>query len=165
MDAKFYVYDENHRHVAWMRHIQRLYSADIEWILLFWIQEDELVLRCKSCMTSTSEFHFYLLHSFIQFVFSLFLYLLLTNFFCFVRRCTENSHVKMNLVHTLYCVRKYGSMPIDKFNKILSAEEMQTCKQNPRKTWYSMPLEVFTTFIYQVIVIICYLFDNYAPQF
>jgi len=33
-DAKFYVCDGNHRCVAWMRHIQRLYSADIKWHIL-----------------------------------------------------------------------------------------------------------------------------------
>jgi len=34
VDAKFYVCDGNHRRVAWMRHIQRLYSADMKWHIL-----------------------------------------------------------------------------------------------------------------------------------
>jgi len=72
--------------------------------------------------------------------------------------------VKTNLIHNLYCVRKYGSMPIDKFNEILSAEDMSTCKQNPRKTWYSMSLEVFTSFIFQVIIFMYYLLANFAQQ-
>ena len=63
---------------------------------------------------------------------------------------TENSHIKTNLVHTLYRVQKYGLMEVDKFQELLSADEVKACQQHARKTWYKMPLEVFTSFIFQV---------------
>ena len=65
-------------------------------------------------------------------------------------RQTENSHVKTNLVHTLYWVQKYGVLELEKFKELLSPEEERACLANSRKSWYSMPLEVFTTFIFKV---------------
>ena len=65
-------------------------------------------------------------------------------------RQTENSHVKTNLVHTLYWVQKYGVLELEKFEELLSPEEERTCLANSKKSWYSMPLEVFTSFIFKV---------------
>ena len=65
-------------------------------------------------------------------------------------RQTENSHVKTNLVHTLYRVQKYGVFELEKFKELLSPEEERACLANSRKSWYSMPLEVFTSFIFKV---------------
>ena len=65
-------------------------------------------------------------------------------------RQTENSHVKTNLVHTLYWVQKYGVLELEKFKELLSPEEERVCLVNSRKSWYSMPLEVFTLFIFKV---------------
>ena len=65
-------------------------------------------------------------------------------------RQTENSHVKTNLVHTLYRVQKYGVLELEKFKELLSPEEERACLANSRKSWYSMPLEVFTSFIFKV---------------
>ena len=65
-------------------------------------------------------------------------------------RQTENSHVKTNLIHTLYRVQKYGVLELEKFKELLSPEEERACLANSRKSWYSMPLEVFTTFIFKV---------------
>ena len=66
------------------------------------------------------------------------------------RKHTENSHIKTNLVHTLYRVQKYGLMEVDKFQELLSANEVKACQQQACKIWYKMPLEVFTSFIFQV---------------
>ena len=68
-----------------------------------------------------------------------------------VYRQTENSHVKTNLVHTLYLVQKYGVLDLEKFKELLSPEEVKACLANSRKMWYSMPLEVFTSFIFKVL--------------
>ena len=65
-------------------------------------------------------------------------------------RQTENLHVKTNLVHTLYRVQKYGNLELEKFKELLSPEEERACLANSRKSWYSMPLEVFTSFIFKV---------------
>ena len=48
-------------------------------------------------------------------------------------------------------------MEIPRFRELLSAEEVQACNQVSRKTWYHMPLEVFTSFIFKVrISLSCY---------
>ena len=67
-------------------------------------------------------------------------------------RHTEDSHVKTNIVHTLFRVQKYGLMPLEQFHDILTPAEIKRCKksQNAKKTWYSLNLHVFTRFIYQV---------------
>ena len=67
-----------------------------------------------------------------------------------IARQTENSHMKTNLVHTLYRVQKYGVFELEKFKELLSPEEERACLANSRKSWYSMPLEVFTSFIFKV---------------
>ena len=66
-------------------------------------------------------------------------------------RQIENLHVKTNLVHTLYRVQKYEVLDLEKFKELLSPEEVKACLANSRKTWYSMPLEVFTLFIFKVL--------------
>ena len=58
--------------------------------------------------------------------------------------------MKTNLVHTLYQVQKYGVLELEKFKELLSPKEVKACLANSRKTWYSMPLEVFTSFIFKV---------------
>ena len=63
--------------------------------------------------------------------------------------------MKTNIVHTLFKVQKYGLMSIDQFRDILSPADLKRCKKSQKKTWYSLPLNVFTNFTFQVI----YLFD------
>jgi len=59
--------------------------------------------------------------------------------------------VKTNLVHTLYRVQKYGLLPIERFNEMLRPSEFKRCgAQKGKKTWYSMPVEVFTSFVFRV---------------
>jgi hypothetical protein len=43
-------------------------------------------------------------------------------------------------------------MNLEKFNELLSPEEKKSCQIHARKTWYSMPLEVFTSFIFKVCI-------------
>ena len=68
-------------------------------------------------------------------------------------RHTEDSHVKTNTVHTLFRVQKYGLMPLAQFEDILTPSDIKRCKksQHAKKTWYSLNLHVFTSFIFQVI--------------
>ena len=68
-------------------------------------------------------------------------------------KSTEDSHVKTNLVHMLYKVQKYGLLPIERFKEMLRPSELQLCgAHKARKTWYSMPLQVFTSFVFRVRV-------------
>ena len=61
--------------------------------------------------------------------------------------------MKTNLVHTLYWIQKYGVLELEKFKELLSPEEVKACLENSKKTWYSMPLEVFTSFIFKVLLL------------
>ena len=57
--------------------------------------------------------------------------------------------MKTNLVHTMYQVQKFGVMPIEKFADSLKLREKKRCLQNKvSKKWYSIPVEVFTSFIF-----------------
>lgn len=59
--------------------------------------------------------------------------------------------MKTNLVHTLYQVQKYGSFALDRFVEMLRPSERKRCgAQQTRKHWYSMPIDVFTAFVFQV---------------
>jgi hypothetical protein len=67
---------------------------------------------------------------------TIFMYVLL----CF--RLTEDSHVKTNTVHTLFRVRKYGQMDLEKLKDVLSAADFMRCKRGQKKTWYTMPMNI-----------------------
>jgi len=43
-------------------------------------------------------------------------------------------------------------MEIKKFKELFNPKEVKTCQVTTRKTWYNMPLEVFTSFIFKVSV-------------
>jgi len=66
-----------------------------------------------------------------------------------ISRQTESYHVKTNLVHTLHHVQKYRMMELDKFKELLF-DEVKIRQNNNRLKWYTMPLEVFTSFIFKV---------------
>jgi hypothetical protein len=73
-------------------------------------------------------------------------------------RHTKNSHVKQNLVHTLYQVRMYGQMPVEKFHGIILPDEMDRALKYTPVSWYSLPSDVLTSLIYRVstlLLIIC----------
>lgn len=66
-------------------------------------------------------------------------------------RSTEHSHVKTNLVHTLFRVQKYGLLPLERFIEMLRPLERRRCVAQPgKKQWSSMPIEVFTAFVFRV---------------
>jgi hypothetical protein len=67
--------------------------------------------------------------------------------------------VKTNLVHTLHRVQKYGLLPLQKFVEMLRPSELKKCMvPSTRKTWYSMPADVFTAFMFRVSYLILYIF-------
>ena len=51
----------------------------------------------------------------------------------------------------LYQVQKFGNMPIEKFADLLKPGEKKRCLQNRvSKKWYTIPQEVFISFIFRV---------------
>jgi len=67
-----------------------------------------------------------------------------------IGRQTESYHVKTNVVHILHRAKKYGMMELDKFKELLSDDEVNIYQNNNQLKWYTMPLEVFTSFIFKV---------------
>ena len=59
--------------------------------------------------------------------------------------------MKTSLVHTLFRVKKYGVMPLEMFNELLSPVEILKCQMNnSKRSWYHLTVEVFTAFIFRV---------------
>ena len=71
----------------------------------------------------------------------------------FILECwqTEDSHVKTNIVHTLFRVQKYGLMSLDMFKDIFSPADLKGYKKWRAKTWYWLSFNVLTNFTFQVI--------------
>ena len=75
-----------------------------------------------------------------------------------VLKHTENLHVKQNLVYTLYQVRRYGQMSVEKFHEIIMPNKMDRALKYKLVSWYSLPSDVLTSLIYKVstlLFIIC----------
>jgi len=69
-----------------------------------------------------------------------------------IYKSTEDSHVKMNLVYTLFSVYKYRLLLLEKFIEILRSLERKQCSvQSGQKHWYLMSIEVFIALIFLVI--------------
>jgi hypothetical protein len=59
-------------------------------------------------------------------------------------------HVKQNLVHTLYKVRRYGQMPVEKFQGIITLAEMDQALKYKPLSWYSLVADVLTSLIFRM---------------
>jgi len=50
-------------------------------------------------------------------------------------------------------------MELKKFQELLTEEEVQTCEMYTRTSWFSMPLQIFSGFIfkvcYEILLVIC----------
>ena len=66
-------------------------------------------------------------------------------------RYTEDSHMKTNIVHTMFRVHKYGLISIDQIRDMLTPADLNRCKKSYKKMWYSLPLNVFTNITFKVI--------------
>lgn len=116
--SKFFVCDGNHRLLAWSAYIQHNHSNDRDWH----ISVDSIILEIKGKIGDVMH----AMHD--------------------INQHTENSFIKTNLVHTLYRVQKYGVLPLDKFAEHLSLTEMAQCTSSSRKSWFTMSVEVFTSY-------------------
>ena len=79
-------------------------------------------------------------------------------------RQTEFSHVKTNLVHQLYQVRKFGSMPLSYFSELLSPEEMERCRNSVKRGWTNLQQDVFTSLMFRVIFLLSLLYCIFCSR-
>ena len=123
----FYVYDGNHKLVAWTKFIHQAYPNDLEWH--FCVRT--IVLRTLDNVTNVLT----AMHD--------------------INRATKNSHMKTNLVHTLHRMQKVGTLPVDEFKSILSTKEIQAAKNallsnKENKPWYNIPRAKFLEYIHSI---------------
>ena len=59
--------------------------------------------------------------------------------------------MKTNLVHQLYQVRKFGTMPLDQFSELLTREELERCQNAVKRGWFSLQCDVFTSLMFRVL--------------
>jgi hypothetical protein len=58
--------------------------------------------------------------------------------------------MKTNLVHDLHQVRKFGLMPVEQFKGIISPSDFERVKIYVQQSWFTLPVDVFTTPIFSV---------------
>jgi hypothetical protein len=122
----FYVWDGNHRLLAWIDHIHRVHRTELQWHYCV----RSIVLHTQDVVTDTLNS----MHD--------------------INKATENSHVKSNLVHMLHCIQKVGQLPLSEFKDILTAEDMEQAKMElnkpDKKTWIPIPRSKFLEYIYSM---------------
>ena len=123
----FYVWDGNHRLMAWTEFIRDAYHNDLDWHF----RVRSIVLQTLDNVTSI----FTIMHD--------------------INRAIENSHVKTNLVHILHWMQKVGTLLFDKFKDVLSPDELLAAKNatksvNQNKPWYNIPREKFLEYIHNI---------------
>ena len=97
----FYIWDSNHRHQAWTEFISQSHSNDYNWHY----RVRTIVLKTRDDVASILT----AMHD--------------------INKATENSHVKMNFVHTLHRMQKVGCLPVSSFHDLLIVEEMLAAKK------------------------------------
>ena len=79
-------------------------------------------------------------------------------------RQTEFSHVKTNLVHQLYQVRKFGTMPLSHFTELLSPQELERCRNSVKRGWTNLQQDVFTCLMFRVIFLLSLLYGIFHSR-
>ena len=135
----FYVWNGNHRLVAWMELISQAHPNDLDWD--FCVRT--IVLHTLDNVTSM----LIAMHD--------------------INRATENSHVKTNLVHTLHRMQKVGTFPIEEFKGVLSPNELIAAKNatksiNQNRPWYNIPRAKFLEYIHSVRTLCLHLFQFHS---
>ena len=70
----------------------------------------------------------------------------------------ENSHIKTNIVHTLFRMQKVGTLPPDNFHELLTPEELAIANKNleehkDSKPWYNLLQTKFLDYIHSVSIL------------
>jgi hypothetical protein len=125
----FFVWDGNHRLLAWKDHIRKVHSKDLEWHY----RVRSIVLQTKDAVADTLT----AMHD--------------------INKATENSHVKSNLVHILHRMQKVGVLPLSEFKHILTAEELEQARLQAmstaeKKPWYRIPRAKFLEYLHIVSI-------------
>jgi hypothetical protein len=124
----FYVWDGNHRLLAWTDHIDKVHKNDLVWHY-----------RVRSILLKTVDSVTDALTSMHD-----------------INKSTENSHVKSNLVHTLHRMQTVGKLGFMEFKDWLNPEELEAARiensKPDKKTWYPIPRARFLEYLYSVSV-------------
>ena len=126
----FFVWDGNHRLIAWMEFIAQSYPHDIHWH--YRVRSNVLHTKGNVANSLTP------MHD--------------------INKATENSHVKTNLVHTLHHMRKVGQLEVSNFKDLLSPEEMTAAVEREKDekdtgSWYILSRAKFLEYIYSVSIL------------
>jgi hypothetical protein len=131
----FYVWDRNHRLLAWTQHIDMVHRDDLEWHY----RVRSILLRTKDKVTDAlSSMHD-------------------------INKSTKNLHVKSNLVHILHRMQTVGKLDLKEFKEILTPEEYEATRienmKPEKKTWYPLSRTRFLEYLYSVSsCMLCYLY-------
>jgi hypothetical protein len=122
----FYVWDGNHRLLAWNDHIEKVHKRELAWHF-----------RVRSILISTKDAVTNALTSMHD-----------------INKATENSHVKNNLIHTLHRMQTVGKLDLVEFKDFLTAEYEQAKADNnakaDKKTWYHIPRSRLLEYLHSV---------------
>jgi hypothetical protein len=121
-----YVWDRNHRLLAWNDHIDKVHRGDLAWHY-----------RVRSILLKTMDSITDALTSMHD-----------------INKATENSHVKSNLVHTLHRMQTVGKLDLIEFKGFLTHDEYEQAKAEnakaEKRTWYHIPRSRFLNYLHSV---------------
>ena len=62
--------------------------------------------------------------------------------------------MKASLPSRLQRIQTFGSLPLEEYTKLISAEDIRICEieKSKHETWYSLTLDIFVTFLYKVSI-------------
>ena len=73
------------------------------------------------------------------------------NFCC---RRNQIAHVKLNLVHKLYCLHGLASQPLEYFKHLVTRKDLADAakkqKSEKKQTWYALTQDCLINILYQV---------------
>jgi hypothetical protein len=127
-----YVWDGNHRLLAWADHIEKVHREELEW---HYRVRSILLLTKDSVTDALTSMHD-------------------------INKSTENSHVKSNLVHTLHRMQTVGKLPLGEFQKWLGYDDYEAAKiENAKpdnRRWYPLPRSRFLEYLHSVRMTFCH---------
>jgi hypothetical protein len=121
-----YVWDGNHRLLAWNDHINKGQRGDLAW---YYRVRSILLKTMDSVIDALTSMHD-------------------------INKATENSHVKNNLIHTLHQMQTVGKLDLVEFKGLLTHEEYEQAKAKnskaEKRTWYHIPRSRFLDYLHSV---------------
>ena len=123
----FFVWDGNHKLMAWMEFIAQSYPHDIHWHY----RVQSIILQTKGNVANS----LIAMHD--------------------INKATKNLHVKTNLVHTLHRMRKVDTLEVSNLKDLLMPEEMTVASKRAKDVkdtgpWYFLLRAKFLEYIYSI---------------